>query len=241
MPVRQLLTLLFLCAVSMIAEAAPARPEALVFHAVQPGRQALDAGDGGGNPFASALIEVLGRPSADLKTMAAEIERLTSLKSSRHMVADVPQVGTQGSWSLVPARAGERRVALVLVVSDYSRAGAQSLPGARHDAARVVAALSAAGFETESTLDLDAAAMRHRLETFARRSAEADAAIIYTTGHGVEVGNRVYLLPADFPVAHGREALQSRAVVLADIAGSLRARKINLVFFGGCRDDPFGN
>lgn len=45
MSVRQLLTLLLLCAVSMIAEAAPARPEALVFHAVQPGRQALDAGN----------------------------------------------------------------------------------------------------------------------------------------------------------------------------------------------------
>ena len=41
---------------------APAHADTLVFHAVSSGQRALDKGNGGGNPFASALIETLGTP-----------------------------------------------------------------------------------------------------------------------------------------------------------------------------------
>ena len=48
-----------------------ARAETLTFHASQSGMQTLDQGEGGGNPFASALIEVLGRKSVRLAELAA--------------------------------------------------------------------------------------------------------------------------------------------------------------------------
>jgi hypothetical protein len=217
-----------------------ARAETLLFHASSSGKQTLDQGEGGGNPFASSLIDVLAQPHAALRDLPATLQRLTVQKSGGFQTPDVPAGVARPDWSLVPATSGERRIALVLVVSDYSASGgAPSLDGAKTDAARIASALQRAGFTTEVALDFDLASMRRKLADFASRSAEADAAAIYVTGHGVEVGRTVYLLPGDYPVALKDAALHDRAIRLADIAGLPRARQVNLVFYGGCRDNPF--
>lgn len=114
----------------------------------------------------------------------------------------MPDVATLGSWPLLPSGASERRRALVLVVSDYS-GGAQSLPGAKQDAERIGAALIRAGFKTEIALDLDLPGMRRKLGDFAALTRDDDAAVVYTTGHGVEVGGSVFLIPGAYPVRDG--------------------------------------
>lgn len=222
--------------------AAGERAAALVFHASSSGRQTLDAGEGGGNPFASALIEIVQRSSLALSELPGELKRLTAAKSGGFQAADGPGIVVDKAWTLTPAAAGETRRALVLVVSDYRKSGgAQSLPGARRDAERVAAALARAGFETETAIDLDAQAMRAKLSEFAVSTANADAAAIYTTGHGVEVAGKIYLLPGDYPISGGSGALGNRAIGLDAIAGALQARRVNMLFYGGCRDNPFAN
>jgi Caspase domain len=217
------------------------RAEALVFHASQPGKQTLDEGEGGGNPFASALIELLGRPSLALAQLPAELKQLTAKKSGNFQSADVPEAGSRGNVSLVPTTPGEMRIALVMVVSDYTQSdGAESLPGARLDAERIAAALNRAGFATEIALDLGLDAMRNKLADFRAQSMISDMAIIYTTGHGVEVAGTTFLIPGDYPVKSGNSALARKALPLPEIALSPAARQVNLVFYGGCRDNPFG-
>ena len=215
-----------------------ARAETLLFHASSSGKQTLDQGEGGGNPFASSLIDVLAQPHAALGDLPATLHRLTVQKSGGFQTPDVPAGAARADWSLVPATSGERRIALVLVVSDYRSGGAPSLPGAKTDAQRIATALQRARFETEVALDLDLMSMRQKLADFAARSARYDAAAIYVTGHGVEVARTVYLLPGSYPVAL-KDAALNDAIRLADIAGSVHARHVNLVFYGGCRDNPF--
>lgn len=221
------------------AAIAQAHAETLLFHASSSGKQTLDQGEGGGNPFATSLIEMLAQSRADLRDLPAALQRLTVQKSGGFQTPDVPAGLARPDWSLVPATSGERRIALVLVVSDYRAGGAPSLPGAKTDAQRIATALQRARFETEVALDLDLMSMRQKLADFAARSAQYDAAAIYVTGHGVEVARTVYLLPGDYPVGLKDAALSDRAIRLADIAGSVYARHINLVFYGGCRDNPF--
>lgn len=221
--------------------AAPAQlraSEALVFHGSVSGKQTLDDGEGGGNPFASALIEALATPSLALSELPSKLQQLTAKKSKGFQTADVPS-SVGGEYPLVPARTGERRIAMVMVVSDYAVSGAQSLPGAKHDAERVAQALRRAGFQTELALDLDLRGMRRSLEEFNTRSRDADAAVVYTTGHGVEVDRTVYLLPGDYPIAERNAALSRRALPLPEISRAPAARRVNLVFYGGCRDNPF--
>jgi hypothetical protein len=201
----------------------------------------LDEGEGGGNPFASALIELLARPQLALAELSRDIADLTKKKSRGYQTPQVPNVPAPQSRSLLPAVTGERRIALVIVVSDYTRSGgAKSLPGARRDAARISEALRQAGFETETAIDLDRQQFHERLGAYSRRSAEADIALVYTTGHGVEVNGQVYVLPGDYPLAQRNAGLAQRAVPLDEVIAAPRARGLNLIFYGGCRDDPFG-
>jgi hypothetical protein len=216
------------------------RAEDLVFYASASGKRTLD-GDGKtiGNPFASALIEILKRPSFKLSELPVALRQLTLEKSEAFQSPDVPASIAHKNYWLVPAQAGEQRIALVLVVSNYQAAGAVSLPGVMHDANRIELALKEAGFQTEVAADLELQSMQEKLAAFKSRSISSDAAVIYTTGHGVEVGRTVYLIPGDYPLTEGDNALRQRALPLTEIAGSLKAKQVNLLFYGGCRDNPF--
>jgi uncharacterized caspase-like protein len=66
-----------------------------------------------------------------------------------------------------------------------------SLTGAKHDATRVSAALTGAGFQTETVLDPT------RVGDLPIAHPLADFAVLYTTGHGIEVDGVAYLIPND--------------------------------------------
>ena len=126
----------------------------------------------------------------------------------------------------------ETRAAIVVVFPDYSAARVASLPGAKHDAHRIKAALVGAGIETEAVVDPSRLELSDILRGFAERSASADFAVMYATGHGVEVNGVVYLLPGDYPVSERSSALEHRAICLSLFAQAARARRANLVFYG---------
>jgi hypothetical protein len=215
-----------------------ARSEPLIFKASASGHQTLDQGEGGGNPFASSLIEILQQGEVRLADLPEKLRVLTVKESGGYQTPDVPDVAAPFDWRLVPRSSSEKRIALILVVSNYERAGAVSLPGAAYDAQRVGAALSKAGFEMEIALDLDLQGMRKKLKSFEAASSRYDVATIYTTGHGVESNGVVYLVPGDFPLSQGEKALSSSALPLPEIAKAVHAKTVNLVFYGACRDNP---
>ena len=82
---------------------------------------------------------------------------------------------------LVPAR----RVALVIANGKYAHV--EPLKNPANDANRVDAALRRMGFASVVKLiDLDLAGMNSALKTFAREAAQADLAMLYYAGHGIE-------------------------------------------------------
>jgi Caspase domain len=225
-----------LCFLATIMGSASGEP--VIFYASSSGHRTLDQGEGGGNPFASSLIEVLGRPETTLADFPEVLRALTFKKSHGYQNPEVPDAVASGDWKFAP-HAQERRTALVMVISDYQRSGADSLPGAEKDARRVANALLSAGFSTEEALNLDLKGMRRKLNDFAAASASFDAAVIYTTGHGVESQRTIYLIPGDYPLRQGNSALPQKALPLSEIAKAAHAKNLNLIFYGGCRDDPF--
>jgi hypothetical protein len=228
--------------VSACTVSPPVSPvEPIYFFASQAGRQTLDQGEGGGNPFASALVELLARDSLTFRALRTELVELTELRSRRFQRPEVLARVDFGTWQLLPKPTAERRVALVVVFSDYSASSAlRSLPGAKHDMDRVAVALDRAGFEVQTVLDPDQEKLEMALREFADRSAASEVALLYTTGHGAEVKGTVYLLPGDYPRSQGGAMLRERAVRLTDLGSTLRANRVNMVFYGGCRNNPFG-
>jgi uncharacterized caspase-like protein len=87
----------------------------------------------------------------------------------------------------------QKRVALVIGNSAYQKVAPLTNPA--NDATGVAAMLKQAGFDSvDSKMDLNGAEMRRALREFGNRTRDADVAVIYYAGHGIEVDNTNYLM-----------------------------------------------
>jgi Caspase domain len=213
-----------------------APPTALMYYAGAGGRLTQDRDRLGGNPFASALVEVLKQEPATLQDFTGLLSAANARHSGGWQQLQFPK--KLPSWKMGGEGHG-KRVALVLINADYSKTdGVYSLPGAAFDARRVPEALTAAGYETTLVLDQDAAGARKAMAEFAERSADAEASLIYVGGHGLQHKRIVYWMMGDYP-ARDAQYLPTHAIPLDEIGRVGRARQVNLVLYASCRDDPF--
>jgi Caspase domain len=220
---------------SALAQTSAAPPPALIYYAGQAGRLTSDRSSQGGNPFASALCEVIAQRPLTLETFTRRMAEANQIHSRGWQMMDYPRTLPEPKRRL---DRGETRLALVLINADYSKSNAYSLPGAAHDAKRVPEALVAAGYQTTLVLDASAGEARAALAEFAAASGSADNALIYLGGHGAQHQRTVYWMMGDFPEQDAKW-LPTHAIPVSEIARAGRARSLNLVLYASCRDDPF--
>ena len=132
----------------------------------------------------------------------------------------------------------EKRVALVIGNAAYQNV--PRLPNPVNDGNTIAATLKGAGFDVvDNRHDLSAADTRRALRDFADRSRDADIAVVYYAGHGIEVDGGNYLIPVDAKLERDTdvydEALSLDRVLLAVEP----AKKLRLVILDACRDNPF--
>jgi hypothetical protein len=201
------------------------RRPAIVF-ATRSGSTTMDQDAQGGNPFATALLEVASDDRVSFQQIPRRLRALTVRGSQGHQVPE---------WTGWPRRV--RWSFQLLIVSDYSRAGLTPLTGAAHDERRISTMLAANGFSVVQGIAPTRTALLRALVTFGRQARRHDVAVVYCTGHGFECAGRVYLLPGDYPLAGGCSSrqLNANAITVDRIAAACRAAKLNLVFFAGCR------
>ena len=210
--------------------APPAQADTTTIYATQSGFPAYDRDPFGGNPFASAVIAALADPDADPADTLIE-QTVANSGGQQFPVIDELAPGTR----LAP-RDGEVARALVVVFADYGDdAILPSLPGATFDAHRVAEALAEAGYEVEVTVAHDAAGYLGALDAFAHAADEADRALVYTTGHGVEIDGTIYLIP---PEAERASDILAATLTLPDIRARLDGPGERLLLYAGCRDNP---
>jgi uncharacterized caspase-like protein len=139
--------------------------------------------------------------------------------------------------ALAPAGAqAEKRVALVIGNSAYRNAPA--LPNPHDDAAAIADALQKLGFSVQSGFDLGRAATEQMLRAFGDTLGDADVALFYYAGHGLQVDTRNYIVPVDAMLATEND-LPFEAVDLTLVLSLMERRpRINLVFLDACRDNP---
>lgn len=136
--------------------------------------------------------------------------------------------------------AAEKRIALVIGNSAYKRV--VQLPNPSRDAAAVTALLKKSGFDVvESRNNLTIADMRRALRDFSDKARDADIAVVYYAGHGIEVDGINYLLPVDAVLERDLD-VEDEAVSLDRIVKVLEpVRRLRLVILDACRDNPFTN
>jgi uncharacterized caspase-like protein len=92
--------------------------------------------------------------------------------------------------------APDRRVALIVGNSAYKNV--TKLPNPASDAAAIAAMLKKSGFEVvETRQDLTINDMRRAIRDFSDKTRDADIAVVFYAGHGIEVDGTNYLVPID--------------------------------------------
>src|SRR5262249_28327463 len=117
---------------------------------------------------------------------------------------------------------------------------APALTNPQRDAQALASALQRTGF-TQVTLKLDLTRdkMLEELRAFASAADQADWAVVYFAGHGLEVGGVNYLVPTEAKLQSDRD-VGFEGVPLEQVLQAVDgARKLGLVVLDACRDNPF--
>jgi len=136
------------------------------------------------------------------------------------------------------------RVALVIGNNRYDSLN-KPLTSPVHDATDVAAELRALGYTLitgEALTDAGKDAIITATEQFASAARNAEAAVFYYSGHGVQLGEDNYLLPSDTPRLTGVSVLKNRAVLLRDsvmVALEEAQAQTKVIILDCCRDNPF--
>jgi len=132
----------------------------------------------------------------------------------------------------------EKRVALIIGNSAYQNVPPLANPV--NDGTVMSATFKAAGFDVvDYRHDLTARDTRRALREFADSARDADIAVVYYAGHGIEVEGANYLIPVDARLERDTDVYDETLSLDRILVAIEPARKLRLVILDACRDNPF--
>jgi uncharacterized caspase-like protein len=137
--------------------------------------------------------------------------------------------------SVIAAHA-EKRVALVIGNATYKSTPALANPG--NDAEDIATTLRRVGFTVALEQNLDKRGMERAIAQFGRDARDADAALFYYAGHGMQYRGLNYLMPVDAKL-EDQFSLNSEMTRVDDVLSSLeQARGVKILVLDACRRNP---
>ena len=188
----------------------------------------------------AAEVEAERRKRVELEErLAAETRERQRLAAEISQAARAAPSTANPSSRVADARL-ERRVALVVGNGAYKTAPLAN-PG--NDAADMGAALQSVGFQVTTLRDASLRQMREATRRFEEAAVNADVALIFFAGHGIEAKGRNFMIPVDADIAREYE-LEDQAfdaglwLSMLEGARGQNAQRVNIVILDACRDDP---
>ena len=155
----------------------------------------------------------------------------------RHLLSLlVPLVAAALLTLSVHARA-QTRVALVIGNSAYQKV--VNLANPAHDAQDVSESLKRLGFTVKTVIDADFNGFRRAMLEFGRMALNADMAVFYFAGHGVEIDGNNWLLPTDVELKDEADASTEAMGLQSAMQAVAAAKTLGLVILDACRNNPF--
>jgi uncharacterized caspase-like protein len=136
-----------------------------------------------------------------------------------------------------PAQDALRGVALVIGQSEYEHLA--PLPNPENDADAIDDLLSDLGFDVTGVSNADQKKLARALERFVEDAADADVALVYYSGHGIEAGGENFLVPVDADITALDDAGEKLVPIGAVLAKLQAAVPVTIVLLDACRDNPF--
>jgi uncharacterized caspase-like protein len=142
------------------------------------------------------------------------------------------------TWLACGSAHAEKRVALVIGNSAYK--SVPKLTNPVNDAGLVGGMFKKAGFDSvDIKLDLNVVDMRKALREFGAKAREADVAVVYYAGHGIELDGSNYLIPTDAMLETDTDVLDETFPLERVLFAIEPAKQLRLVILDACRDNPF--
>jgi len=130
-----------------------------------------------------------------------------------------------------------RRVALVIGNSVYKTL--PSLPNPANDVEEVASTLRAAGFDVTIGVNVDRIGLEDTVRRFLRSTSNAEAGLIYYSGHGIQVGGQNFIVPVDATLETPYD-VETQTMPLDLILNHLKQNsRVQLIFLDACRNNPF--
>lgn len=128
-----------------------------------------------------------------------------------------------------------RRIALVIGNGAYENTSTLANPA--NDARAIAKALRGMGFEVIEGIDLKHEAMRRTINDFLRGATNAQIALAFYAGHGIQIDGKNFLLPVDVKL-DGPELTAGMTEVDQMLAGLDDQIRTNIVILDACRNNP---
>src|SRR5262245_24293769 len=142
------------------------------------------------------------------------------------------------SFTLTESVLADKRVALVIGNEAYEHAS--KLATATSDANAIAEMFRKAGFEIVITHNnVGNLEFKRALRNFLLAAQGSDIAVLFYSGHGIQIGEQNYMVPVDAKLAREYDA-KDEAISLERIVEALEpAKRLRLVILDACRENPF--
>ncbi len=127
-----------------------------------------------------------------------------------------------------------KRVALVIGNSNYPNS---PLKNPVNDATDMATELRVLGFDVTLKTDLSFSSFESTLQNFQNKANNAEVALLYYAGHGMEIGGRNYLIPVDAPLGMG-DQLKYKSVDANYALDIISGADKKIIILDACRNKP---
>src|SRR5882762_8646843 len=142
------------------------------------------------------------------------------------------------SWFSSDPALAEKRVALVIGNSAYENVARLGNPA--NDATAMTATLKEAGFDVvDSRRNLNIADMRRAFRDFSDKARDADVAVVYFAGHGIEVDGANYVIPVDAALERDLDVYDEAFSLDRIVARVEPAKQLSLGVLDACQHNTF--
>ncbi|MCD4770552.1 MAG: caspase family protein [Bacteroidales bacterium] len=136
----------------------------------------------------------------------------------------------------------DEEIRVALVIGNTSYTGQAHLgDNPVNDANDMAATLGTLGFKVIKAIDANYNQMTESIREFGREKRDADIALFFFSGHGMQVDQSNYLIPVNAHIANKQDVLFEAIPVdkIQSIMESTSPGRLNILILDACRNNPF--